>query len=170
MNAAVTSTPKLTLLAIAASLCLSACGGSDSTPAQPAKPVAQTGVFLDGAVEGLDYVAGSAAKASTNAKGEFMCNPGDTVAFSVGGLALGSAPCGAVVTPLALAASTNVADDKVVNRLLALQLLDDDSDPSNGIKLTAEVKAALAGKTLDFAVAPAVFNTALAAHLAAVGG
>lgn len=170
MNAAVTSTPKLTLLAIAASLCLSACGGSDSTPAEPAKPVAQTGVFLDGAVEGLDYVAGSAAKASTNAKGEFICNPGDTVTFSVGGLALGSAPCGAVVTPLALAASTNVADDKVVNRLLALQLLDDDSDPSNGIKLTAEVKAALAGKTLDFAVAPAVFNTALAAHLAAVGG
>ena len=64
MNAAVTSTPKLTLLAIAASLCLSACGGSDSTPVEPAKPVAQTGVFLDGAVEGLDYVAGSAAKAS----------------------------------------------------------------------------------------------------------
>ena len=170
MKTAVTSTPKLTLLAIAAGLALAACGGSDKTPAQPAKPVAQTGVFLDGAVEGLDYVAGSAAKASTNAKGEFMCNPGDTVAFSVGGLALGSAPCGAVVTPLALAASTNVADDKVVNRLLALQLLDDDSDPSNGIKLTAEVKAALAGKTLDFAVAPAVFNTALAAHLAAVGG
>ena len=168
MKTAVTSTPKLTLLAIAAGLALAACGGSDSHN-EPAKPVAQTGVFLDGAVEGLDYVAGSAAKASTNAKGEFICNPGDTVAFSVGGLALGSAPCGPVVTPLALAASTNVADDKVVNRLLALQLLDEDSDPSNGIKLTAEVKAALAGKTLDFATAPAVFNAALSAHLAAVG-
>ena len=168
MKTAVTSTPKLTLLAIAAGLALAACGGSDSHN-EPAKPVAQTGVFLDGAVEGLDYVAGSAAKASTNAKGEFICNPGDTVAFSVGGLALGSAPCGAVVTPLVLAASTNVADDKVVNRLLALQLLDEDSDPSNGIKLTAEVKAALAGKTLDFAAVPAVFNAALSAHLAAVG-
>ena len=168
MKTAVTSTPKLTLLAIAAGLALAACGGSDSHNEQ-AKPVAQTGVFLDGAVEGLDYVAGSAAKASTNAKGEFICNPGDTVAFSVGGLALGSAPCGAVVTPLALAASTNVGDDKVVNRLLALQLLDEDSDPSNGIKLTAEVKAALAGKTLDFAAVPAVFNAALSAHLAAVG-
>lgn len=169
MNTAVTTTPKLTLLALAAALCLSACGGSDNHD-EPAKPVAQTGVFLDGAVEGLEYVAGGAAKASTNAKGEFMCNAGETVAFSVGGLALGSAPCGAIVTPLALAASTNVADDKVVNRLLALQLLDDDSDPSNGIKLTADVKAALAGKILDFAGAPAAFNTALAAHLAAVGG
>ena len=169
MHAAVTPIPKLTLLAIAAGLCLSACGGSDSMPAEPSKPVAQTGVFLDGAVEGLDYVAGSAAKASTNAKGEFSCNPGDTVAFSVGGLALGSAPCGAVVTPLALAASSNVADDKVVNRLLALQLLDDDSDPSNGIKLTADVKTALAGKTLDFSAPAAAFNPALAAHLKAVG-
>jgi hypothetical protein len=170
MNTAVTSIPKLTLLAIAAGLTLAACGGSDNPSAEPSKPVAQTGVFLDGAVEGLDYVAGSAAKASTNAKGEFVCNPGDTVAFSVGGLALGSSPCGAVITPLALAATASVQDDKVVNRLLALQLLDDDSDPSNGIRLTAEVKAALAGKTLDFAAAPALFNTALAAHLAAVGG
>ena len=65
MNTAVTSTPKLTLLAIAAGLALAACGGSDNPPAEPSKPVAQTGVFLDGAVEGLDYVAGSAAKAST---------------------------------------------------------------------------------------------------------
>ena len=169
MNAAVTTTPKLTLLALAAGLCLAACGGSDSN-AEPAKPVAMTGVFLDGAVEGLDYVAGSAARASTNARGEFICNAGESVAFSVGGLALGSTLCNPLVTPLTLAASTSVADDKVVNRLLALQLLDDDSDPSNGIRLTSEVRTALAGKTLDFAAAPAVFNTALAAQLAALGG
>lgn len=170
MNAAVTTTPKLTLLALAAGLCLAACGGSDSDHNEPAKPVAMTGVFLDGAVEGLDYVAGSAARASTNARGEFICNAGESVAFSVGGLALGSTLCNPLVTPLTLAASTSVADDKVVNRLLALQLLDDDSDPSNGIRLTSEVRTALAGKTLDFAAAPAVFNTALAAQLAALGG
>ena len=129
MNAAVTTTPKLTLLALAAGLCLAACGGSDADHAEPAKPVAITGVFLDGAVEGLDYVAGSAARAGTSAKGEFTCNAGDTVTFSVGGLALGSTLCNPVVTPLTLAASTSVADDKVGNRLLALQLLDEDRDP-----------------------------------------
>ena len=149
MNAAVTTTPKLTLLALAAGLCLAACGGSDSDHNEPAKPVAMTGVFLDGAVEGLDYVAGSAARASTNARGEFICNAGESVAFSVGGLALGSTLCNPLVTPLTLAASTSVADDKVVNRLLALQLLDDDSDPSNGIRLTSEVKTALAGKSSE---------------------
>ena len=169
MNRVLKPIPKLTVLAVAAGLALAACGGSDSHD-EPAKPVALTGVFLDGAVEGLDYVAGSAAKASTNAKGEFTCTPGDTLTFSVGGLALGTSQCGALITPLALAATANVQDDKVVNRLLALQLLDDDSDPSNGIKLTADVKAALAGKALDFNAAPAAFNTALAAHLATLGG
>ena len=169
MNAAVTTTPKLTLLALAAGLCLTACGGSDSDHAEPAKPVAVTGVFLDGAVEGLDYVAGSAARASTNAKGEFICHAGETVAFSIGGVALGSTQCGAIVTPLALAATASVQDDKVVNRLLALQLLDDDSDPSNGIRISSAVKTALAGKTLDFSATPAAFNTALAAQLATLG-
>ena len=168
MNHPLNTLPKLSLLALAAGLCLSACGGSDSHD-EAAKPVAMTGVFLDGAVEGLEYVAGSAAKASTNARGEFICNAGDTVTFSAGGVVLGSTLCNPVVTPLTLAASTSVADDKVVNRLLALQLLDDDSDPSNGIKISTEVKTALAGKTLDFAAAPAAFNTALAAQLATLG-
>ena len=78
MNRVLKPIPKLSVLAIAAGLTLAACGGSDGN-SEPAKPVALTGVFLDGAVEGLDYVAGSAAKASTNAKGEFTCTPGETV-------------------------------------------------------------------------------------------
>jgi hypothetical protein len=36
------------------------CGGSDSAPEAAKTPM--TGVFLDGAVENLDYVAGTAAK------------------------------------------------------------------------------------------------------------
>ena len=156
--------PKFSLLSIAVGLALSACGGSG----EPAKtPV--TGVFLDNTVEGLDYVAGSAARASTSAKGEFTCYQGDNVSFSVGGIALGSAPCATTITPLQLAGVTDVKDVKVVNRLLALQLLDDDSDPSNGIKLNADVKTALAAKNADFTAAAATFNTSLSATLAAAG-
>lgn len=62
-------------------------GGGDAPPA--AKSV--TGVFLDSAVEGLDYMAGSSAKAVTSAKGEFVCKEGETVRFSLGALVLGSA-------------------------------------------------------------------------------
>jgi hypothetical protein len=158
---------KYSLLSLAVFSVLAGCGG-DSSDNAPAKP-SITGVFLDGAVENLDYVAGTAAKSSTTAKGEFTCYAGDTVSFSIGGIALGSAACAATITPLQLAGVTDIKDAKVVNRLLALQLLDDDSDPSNGIKLTAEVKTALAAKSADFTAAAAAFNTALGANLTAAG-
>ncbi|NYE64220.1 hypothetical protein FHW58_005458 [Duganella sp. 1224] len=155
---------KFALASLAVFSVLAGCGGDTQ---QPKTPV--TGTFLDGAVENLDYVAGTAAKATTNAKGEFTCYAGDTVSFSIGGIALGSAPCAATVTPLQLAGVTDVKDVKVVNRLLALQLLDEDSDPSNGIKLTADVKTALASKSADFSAAAATFNTAMGDTLSAAG-
>jgi hypothetical protein len=157
--------PQLSLLPLAVAVALSACGSSDDAPAKPQI----SGVFLDGAVEGLDYVAGTAAKASTGPKGEFTCTTGDTVSFSIGGIALGSAACAATITPLQLAGATDVGDLKVVNRLLALQLLDEDSDPQNGIKIAADVKTALATRTADFTLAAAAFNTAMAANLTAAG-
>lgn len=147
------------LAAVTASALLSACGGGSTEPG------AITGVFLDAAVENLDYVAGTAAKKVTNAKGEFTCNSGETVTFSVGGVVLGSAPCGAVITPLTLAGGTDVKADKVVNRLLTLQSLDEDGDPSNGIKLTAAVKTALASGTMNFNLTATGFNTALTTAL-----
>lgn len=154
------------LISLAVFSALAGCGGSDT--AAPAKtPV--TGIFLDGAVENLDYVAGTAARASTSAKGEFTCYAGDTVSFSVGGIALGSAPCAATITPLQLAGVSDVKDSKVVNRLLALQLLDEDSDPSNGIKITADVKAALANKSADFSLEASAFGTAMSANLTTAG-
>lgn len=160
------SFPKVSLMAAAIGMALAACGSNDVVVTNPPP---QTGVFLDAAVEGIDYVAGQGARASTNAKGEFSCIVGDTVAFSIGGMALGSASCSAILTPMSLAGVADAADVKVVNRLLALQLLDDDNDPSNGIKLGADVKTALAGKTIDFAAAPAAFNAALRGNLAALG-
>ncbi|HEX8614373.1 MAG TPA: esterase-like activity of phytase family protein [Telluria sp.] len=156
--------PQLSLIASATALALTGCGGSSETVRSA--PAAQTGVFMDAAVEGLDYVAGSSARATTNAKGEFSCIVGETVAFSIGGMALGSANCGTLLTPLSLSGVTDVTDPKVVNRLLALQLLDEDNDPSNGIKLDAGAKAALAGKNLDFNASAPAFNAALAGNLA----
>ena len=40
----------------------------------------------------------------------------------------------------------DVKDDRVMNRLLALQLLDEDGDPSNGIKITVATKTALVSR------------------------
>jgi hypothetical protein len=154
--------PALLVTAVSAALLVACGGGAGGDPA----PVLITGVFLDAPVEGLDYVAGTAAKASTNAQGEFSCKTGETVTFSVGGVALGSAACASLVTPLTLTGLSDLKSDRVANRLLALQLLDEDSDPSNGIKLTPVVKTALAGRTLDFSATPSAFNAALTATLA----
>jgi hypothetical protein len=143
-------------------------GGGDSPPA--AKSV--TGVFLDSAVEGLDYAAGSSAPAVTSAKGEFVCKEGETVRFSLGALVLGSATCGAAITPLALAnlqsTAADVRADKVVNRLFALQSFDEDGDPSNGIKITDALKAALAAGVLDFDAEAGTFDAKLGTLLAAL--
>ncbi|MES2263384.1 MAG: esterase-like activity of phytase family protein [Pseudomonadota bacterium] len=153
--------PQLSLLSLA--VALTACGSNYEAPPQI------NGVFLDGAVEGLDYVAGNGVRSSTGAKGEFTCRTGDVVSFSVGGMALGSATCAAIITPLQLAGVTDSRDIKVVNRLLALQLLDDDSDPQNGIRIGADVKTALAGKSADFSATATPFNAALGANLTAAG-
>ena len=156
----------LSLLSLAVFSVLAGCGGSDNEA--PARQ-SMSGVFLDGAVENLDYVAGTAAKASTTAKGEFTCYAGDTVSFSIGGIALGGAACAATITPLQLAGVTDIKDVKVINRLLALQLLDEDSDPSNGIKIAADVKTALAAKSADFGASATTFNTAMTDNLKAAG-
>jgi hypothetical protein len=156
----------LSAIAAATAACalLVACGGDDDAPA----PVAVNGQFLDGAVQGLGFSVGTAAKASTDANGGYTCKTGETVDFSIGGIALGSAACAATTTALTLAASSDVKDVKVVNRLLTLQLLDVDSDPANGITISPAVTAALAGRTLDFSAPAAAFNTALASTLAAL--
>ncbi len=169
----------LSILSITVGMSLAGCGGGGDGNSGVANPsaglpaaMAVTGVFLDSAVEGLSYIAGSAARASTNAKGEFVCLPGDSVSFSIGGLAFGSAPCAATVTPLQLAGfsdTKDIKDSKVVNRLLTLQMLDDDGDPSNGIKLNPELSAALATRSVDFGASAADFDTALNGHLAVAG-
>nr|WP_162062097.1 esterase-like activity of phytase family protein [Undibacterium sp. KW1] len=162
------SNKNLILSSLAAAMLLSACGGSSNNTVvtTPATPTPVNGIFLDAAVDGLEYSIAGGTKQNTSATGGFSCNVGDTVAFSVGGIGIGSAPCATTITPLTLANSSNVKDDSVVNRLLFLQLLDEDNDVATGIKIPATVKAALAGQTLDFNANAANFNTALTATLA----
>lgn len=152
-------THRMLASAFIAATMLSAC--NDKKSAEP--PI--TGVFIDSAVEGVDYAIGTTSRGQTSARGEFSCEIGGAVTFSAGGVQFGSVPCAALVTPLSLSATTNIKDVRVVNRLLALQLFDDDSDPANGIKITAEIKAALVGRALDFNLSADAFNAALIAVL-----
>lgn len=131
--------------------CLGSGDGGDSSV---------TGAFLDSSVEGVSYSASPSGRSGrTDAAGKFQCNSGDTLGFKIGGIELGSAKCASMVTPLTLAGlSTYAADNEQVgNLLLFLQSLDEDDDPSNGIRIASEVASALAGKTLNFKQASAAF-------------
>jgi hypothetical protein len=69
---------------------LSGCGGRSSSSPVGATYSPLTGVFSDYPVAGLSYRTSSSAVGTTDAQGEFNYAAGDSVAFSVGGLQLGS--------------------------------------------------------------------------------
>ena len=130
---------------------LSACGGSnDSENPATTAPVTSTGIFIDSAVEGLQYTTDTLS-GITNAAGEYQYIAGETVRFSIGGIELGSAPAGPVVTPLSLVNGAIDQTDPVVTNIVRLLLtLDSDSLPDNGITISAATSAAAAGLTVDF--------------------
>ena len=149
------------LVALGALGAMAGCGGSDDAP-----PV--QGRLLDAAVEGLSYQATpSGRRGSTDAQGGFSCSEGDRVEFALGAVVLGSARCAALLTPLDLAGTQSLSDAGLVNRLLFLQVLDEDDRPANGIRLAPALAAAWARSPLDFSAPAASFDAALAAALPA---
>lgn len=143
-------------------LLLAACGSSDDET-----PVV-SGRLLDAAVEGVHYSASpSGLSGRTSASGGFTCKHGGKLAFSIGGLQLGSADCLATLTVAELAGTTALSEPRLQNRLLLLQALDEDDEPGNGIRIPSAVADAMAGKTLDFGAAAEAFDSALKALLPA---
>ena len=136
-------------------LSLTACGGSgggDGTTATATATVS-TGVFIDSAVEGLQYETATQS-GTTNSLGEYDYLAGETVTFSIGGIVLGSTIAGPVVTPLSLVPDATSATNPVVTNIVRLLLsLDSDGDPDNGITISSEVTTAANNLAVDFSVA-----------------
>jgi len=129
--------------ASAAILLLTGCGGgSDSSSStQSNASTTITGQFIDSAVQGLDYNCSSGNSGVTDAFGNFTCNSGDTVAFSINDFVIGSVTMQSIVTPTTLFPSDSTA---VTNLAQFLQTLDSDGNPNNGItidKTSQEVQA-----------------------------
>lgn len=139
---------------------LAACGGGDD-----GEPTVQARL-LDSAVQGAQYVASpSGLKGNTAADGSLNCQPGDKITFSVGGVALGTVSCQALISVSDLAGTNSLAAATLRNRLVFLQTLDEDDDPTNGIRITSAVATALAKTPLNFALAEADFDLAFKAVL-----
>jgi hypothetical protein len=190
---------RLALISALAAL-VAACGGNDNgdgqatptaaspapapspSPAPAPSPSAATvtGKFIDSAVSNLGYACGTGANATSGVtfdQGQFDYVPPASGAaapactFSVGGVVLGTAAAGPIVTPFDLVpgASANDAplNTAVVNIARFLQSIDSDGDATNGILIQHETNVALAGKSLDFASPN--FDTQAAALLASAG-
>lgn len=127
-----------TLIVFATTLLLSACGDknsdkpeADSTaqPIQSTKIEKAKGKFLDAAVGNLDVYQSGKKVSVTAVDGSFEYEVGKKTTFKVGRLILGSTMPKAIVTPLDLSDKP----DQVTEILQALQSLDEDKNPDNGI-------------------------------------
>jgi len=149
-------------LLITTGLGLSACsGGSDSnTPPAPTTTLTIIkGVFVDAVVSGVAYST-ETQSGFTDANGNYDYVEGETVTFSIGGIVLGSATAGPVVTPLTLVSGATDATDPTVTNIVKLLLtLDADGNPDNGIEITSATTTAATGVTISFDVPVASFQT-----------
>ncbi len=129
-------------LAMAVAL-LSACGGGGSSPddpsVEPATPtspteVTKTGVFTDSAVANIQYHTATQS-GFTSGLGEYEYVEGETVTFSIGGIALPPVPATGRITPADMTDGGSSAD-QLTNILRLLQSLDEDGNPDNGITIS----------------------------------
>ncbi|ARN19046.1 carboxylesterase/lipase family protein [Piscinibacter gummiphilus] len=143
-------------------LALSGCG-SDDTVDGP-----QAGTFGETPVAGLDVAGTTTAARRTDASGRFEHAAGETVRFSIGALALGSAPGAAMVTARDVTGGAAASDRRVTNKLILLQTLDVDGNLNNGIEITEAIRTAVSNSaaSIDFDQDTAAFRTSLAPLLA----
>lgn len=149
---------------------LSACSSDDNDNAEIEQPVTQpvttpseSGVFLDSPVIGIGYKT-ETLSGVTDAEGRYNYVDGETVTFFIGDLEFPATTASGVVTPLDIANTEDITDDKVVNMARLLQTLDQDGDPDNGITITQTAidtaePVDFSLSTADFAAADAVKNT-----------
>jgi hypothetical protein len=151
-------------VALGAGLLLSGCGGDGGNSEEAAE---LSGVFQVGGITGLHYVTPTRS-GLTDANGTFKYLAGESVAFSVGGIRLGSAAGAPAISPFTLVGLTPPRTEsglrgeldrasrantgsfvRAINITRFLMALDMDHDLSNGIDLRGRL-APLANASLDF--------------------
>jgi para-nitrobenzyl esterase len=144
------------------------CGsGDDPAPGAPML----TGTFVDSPVAGLNVTGTGSGASLTNALGQYSYTAGETLSFSIGNLALGSASGAALLTPLSITGGAAAATDaRVHNKLILLQTLDADGDLNNGIQITDGIRAVVSAQAaaINFDQPTTAFRTSLAPLLAAL--
>jgi hypothetical protein len=127
------------------------CGGGSSTSGGGSSSTSGTtnGHFKDANVQGANYKSGS-HEGLTGPKGEFVCENGKNVTFSIGKIVLGNSPCDKIVTPVDLVPNGDLNNPTVQNITSFLITLDENDNPNDGIVIPEDVrKNASAVSTFD---------------------
>jgi len=131
------------------------CGGGGAGAGGPVHP---NGVFVDSPVEGLDYETGSEF-GLTGLKGRYDYREGETITFSIGDVILGRAAGKEMLTPIDLVpGAVDETDSTVTNICRLLQSLDQDGNLQNGIQITAQIRAEVDGRAIDFSLSISQFE------------
>ena len=131
-------------------LALASCGGGPGADASVLR-----GQFIDSPVSGLAYVTASQS-GLTAADGSFDYAKGEQVTFSMGAIVFPTVKASLIVTPLTMAASSNIDANEAQNIAYLLQALDEDGIPANGIHIPASILP-LATTPVDFSMDPGLF-------------
>ena len=136
------------------SLGLTSCGSGDNSASQKI----ETGVFIDGLVEGLTYKTTSRS-GLTDENGGFAYIEGEEIVFSIGDITLGSAIAKPIMTPLEILGDGKDQSSSVfINIIRLLQTLDYDSNPQNGIQIPEQAHMFASDITLPLDVAVEQFE------------
>lgn len=145
---------------LAFALILSGCGSdSDSADNDGHDSQGHTGRFGALPVAGLSYQT-ETGSGTTNSEGAYSYHDGETVSFSIGDLALGSATGAGQLTLQHLAENADTIDeDGISNRAALLQTLDRDDDLNNGIQISTQAASLVSdyAATLTFDQPPGSF-------------
>jgi hypothetical protein len=121
----------------------------EPTPTPEPAPVVFTGIFLDSAVQNLNYATPTAV-GKTNNKGEFEFMNNEQVIFSIGNIQFPAVAADTYITPLDIFSTGDVNHTSVVNMLRLLQSLDIDGDATNGIVIPDAAHDLAQSLSVDF--------------------
>ncbi len=86
----------------------------------------------------------------TNERGEFQYYEGEEITFHLGDIELPTTPAREFITPLDVAGTNNISDQKAINITRFLQNIDDDLNPDNGITISSNALNAGTGSHISF--------------------
>jgi hypothetical protein len=153
---------KLLIVFLAIPLIMAGCGGGGNSGGTTVAPTLKTGVFLDSAVEGLNYRTATQSGV-TEAGGIFRYGEGETITFLLGATVIGQTAAKERITPVDLVAgASDETNPQVTNICRLLQSLDRDGMPENGIQIPQQAHNVITNFPVDLNLSTVEFETSSA--------